>query len=173
MVVHPGGRLELIDGSWYPKTLPPVSHIRAAATLAQAYLPLRQETSVWDGWWIVPEPDVILGGSRVIPALAGWRQKMVLQPPSGSWWHVRPDWICELSATSTRDLVQELKRDLYRRHQIPFLWEVDISARCIKIWQILDDTAAYQLVGEVHADEEVAHPAPFAELPLRPGSLWK
>ena len=172
-MVHSGGRLELIEGSWYPKMHPPVSHILAAAALAQAYLPLRQETSVWEGWWIVPEPDVLLGSSRVIPALAGWRQKRVPEPPSGSRWRVKPDWVCEISATSVPDLIQELKRNLYRRHQIPFLWEVDIGTRRIRIWQIQDDWVAYQRVGEVSAEDEVATPAPFAELQLRPSTLWK
>jgi Uma2 family endonuclease len=173
VVVHSGGRLELIEGSYYPKMHPPVSHIRAAASLAQNYLPLHQETSLWEGWWIVPEPDVLLGGSRVIPSLAGWRQKVVSEPPHGSRWRVRPDWVCEISAASTRDSVHELKRDLYQRHQIPFLWEVDIGARCLKVWRLPDGRAAYQLAGEVHADDEAAHLAPFSELTLRPGTLWK
>lgn len=173
VVEQHGGRLELIEGTWHAKGYPPVSHSRVAAALVQAYLSLHQGARPGEGWWIVTEPDIILGENRVIPSLAGWRKQRIKEPPSGTRWRVAPDWICELSSAATRNLLYEVKRELYRRQRVPFLWEVDVGARCIDVWQLTADPASHELAMRVMADEEAVGLAPFQALRIVPASLWK
>lgn len=172
-MIYPRDRLELIEGAWYPRRYPPVSHVQIAATLLQSCLELLNAKDSSEGWWIVREPEVVLGDSRVIPSLAGWQQERVPEPPSGPWWRVAPDWVCEISSPETRGLVHEAKRDFYRRQGVPFLWEIDASSRCIEVWQLLPSQLAYQLVAKVGPDVEDVHLAPFRQLTLRLSSLWK
>lgn len=168
-----GGRLELIEGTWYAKGYPTVLHSRVAAALVRAYLSLRQGTNPQEGWWIVPEPDVLIGENRVIPSLAGWRKQRVQEPPSGTRWRMAPDWICEISSAATRSLLSDAKRDLYRSQNIPFLWEVDVDDRCIEIWQLTGNPPAHQRTMRVEPDEEEIFLPPFHSLRILPASLWK
>ena len=172
-MIYQRDRLELIEGAWYPKRYPPVSHVQIAATLLQACLELLHGAGPQEGWWIVREPEIFLGDSRVIPSLAGWQQERVPEPPSGPWWRVAPDWICEISSPETRGRVHEAKRDFYRRQGIPFLWEIDASSRCIEVWRLLAGKLAYQLVTQVGPDARDVELDPFPRLPLRLSGLWK
>lgn len=172
IVAQHGGRLELIEGTWHVKGYPPVLHSRVAAALVRAYLSLRQGTGTKEGWWIVTEPDVILGDNRVIPSLAGWRKERVPEPPSGSRWRMTPDWICEIGSAATLSPSSAAKRDLYRRQRIPFLWEVDVADRCIEIWELGGNPPAHQLTMQVGADEAAVCLAPFQSLQILPASLW-
>lgn len=172
-MIYQRDRLELIEGAWYPRRYPPVSHVQIAATLAQAYLTRLHGAGPQKSWWIIREPEVVLGESRVIPSLAGWQQERVPEPPSGPRWRVTPDWICEISSPDTRGLVHEAKREFYRRQGIPFLWEIDVSSRCIEVWQLLPGKLAYQLLTRVSAEAEDVQLDPFRRLSLPLSGLWK
>lgn len=168
-----GERLELLEGRWYPRPRAPISHLLLTTALTHAYFELRQGPSPQESWWILPEPEVFLDSSRVIPAMAGWRQSRVPDPPSGSRWRETPDWVLEIASSSTRELLRSDKRALYLRQQIPFLWDIDLESRRIEVWQFSAADQGYRLLSLVDSDRELVQLAPFENVPLRLRNLWR
>jgi Uma2 family endonuclease len=172
-IIDEGERLELIDGKGHPKPRPPISHLLAATAITHAYYELRYCPRLADGWWILPDPEVFLGDSRVIPAIAGWRHERVPDPPSGFKWRETPDWVCEIHSANAQDPNRAQKRALYHSHRIPFLWDIDLDSRCIEVWQFSDEDQAYRLLSLTASDRDAVQLAPFTGLPLLLSSLWR
>lgn len=173
VLIDAGERLELIEGRGHTKPRPPISHLLAATAITHAYYELRYCPRLADGWWILPDPEVFLGDSRVIPAVAGWRHSRVPDPPSGFKWRETPDWICEIHSSGARDPNRAEKRALYHRHRIPFLWDIDLDSRCIEVWQFSEEDQGYRLLILTSSSRDVVHLAPFTDLPLLLSSLWR
>jgi Uma2 family endonuclease len=85
------------------------------------------------GWWILSEPDLVLGESLVRPDVAGWRRERVPVLSDEPVMRVICDWICEVVSPSSARRDRGPKKRLYHRHQIPHYWLLDPSTRTLSV----------------------------------------
>ena len=90
------------------------------------------------GWWILYEPELHLGPDVLVPDLAGWRRERVPVIPNAAYWTIKPDWLCEVLSPSTRKIDLGLKRDIYAREGIPYMWLVDPLAQVLEAFKLQD-----------------------------------
>ena len=122
------------------------------------------------GWWIQLEPGIQLEGSpEFIPDLGGWRQERVPRLPSGSW-TLAPDWACEILSPSTRAYDLRLKRPFYARIGVQHLWFINLDSRTLTVSGLYE--GRWLELG-THGEDDVIRAAPFEDLELRLGGLWR
>jgi Uma2 family endonuclease len=162
---------EIIDGTLYAHARPRAMHGFFEYRLHReldASFPLDEGP---DGWWIMTEPGIRVGGSpEFIPDLAGWRRERVPAIPHGQWTDV-PDWACEILSPSTRAYDQRIKRPFYARIGIKHLWFVDLEVRTLTVSELYD--GRWLELGVYSEEDDLIRAAPFAERELRLGRLWK
>jgi Uma2 family endonuclease len=122
------------------------------------------------GWWIFVEVDVQLGKHVVVrPDLAGWRRPRLANPGDQRPITVVPDWVCEVLSPSTaaRDRVTKLK--LYAESGVANYWIVDVDARTLEAFELVD--RRWVLAGS-YGDDAVTRVPPFAEVELPVGRIF-
>lgn len=88
---------ELIAGELLATPRPAAPHARAASALgAELFSPFDRGRGGPGGWWIIDEPELHLSEDVLVPEIAGWRRETMAVFPSGAFFTVRPDWICEV-----------------------------------------------------------------------------
>lgn len=116
------------------------------------------------GWWIFVEVDVQLGAHDIVrPDLAGWRRERLLAPGELRPIDVPPDWVCEVLSPSTAARDRVTKRALYAQHGVGYYWIVDVDARTLEAFELVD--ARWVLAGS-YDDTTVARIAPFDAVEL-------
>lgn len=80
-----------------------------------------------------------------------------------------PTLVVEILSPSTIQIDRGVKFQLYARHGVPYYWIVDLQARSIEAYRLMEGT--YQLTGRLEGSEPVSLP-PFLDLALVPASLW-
>src|SRR5262245_31554109 len=65
------------------------------------------------GWLIIDEPEIHLADEIFVPDLAGWRRERLPRAPSGAFYSVVPDWVCEVLSKSTEKMDRLEKMPLY------------------------------------------------------------
>lgn len=122
------------------------------------------------GWWIFVEVDVRLGRHDVVrPDLAGWRRAHLPNPGDRRPIDVVPDWVCEVLSPSTAALDRVAKRKLYAESGIGHYWIVDVDARTLEAFELVN--GRWLLVG-TYGDDATARIPPFAEIELPVGRLF-
>jgi Uma2 family endonuclease len=122
------------------------------------------------GWWIFVEVDVELGRHDVVrPDLAGWRRDRLREPGDQRPIAVAPDWICEILSPSTTTRDRLTKRNLYAAARVPHYWIVDVNARVLEAFELIDQR--WVLLG-TYGDDDLARIAPFLEIELPVGRLF-
>lgn len=120
-----------------------------------------------DGWWFLPEPELHLDETVVVPDLAGWRvARMPALDPSAAFVTLAPDWICEIVSPSTARLDRVVKLPIYALAGVAHAWIVDPEARTLEL--LRRDDAGRWIVTAQHAGDERVRPEPFdaAEIDL-------
>jgi Uma2 family endonuclease len=113
------------------------------------------------GWWIEVEAEVRLPGNRlVVPDLIGYRVERVPELPEENPLTIVPDWVCEVLSPSTEKEDTTIKRPLYARCGISWIWIVDPAKRLIEVYETVDGRPA--LTALAKEDERVVLP-PFGE----------
>ena len=77
--------------------------------------------------------------------------------------------VVEILSPSTTLIDRNTKRQLYRRHGVPYYWIVDPEARTIEALALGE--GEYQSVGRAFGAQPTSLP-PFPDLAFIPGSLW-
>ncbi len=121
------------------------------------------------GWWILDEPELLLSGDTLIPDLAGWREERLPSLPDVPRFELAPDWVCEILSPSTARVDRVLKRHVYAREGVQFLWYVDPAAKVLEALQLRDGT--WRDVGAWGGDSRV-RAAPFEAVELDLSRLW-
>jgi Uma2 family endonuclease len=122
------------------------------------------------GWWSFVAVDVQLARHDVVrPDLAGWRRPRLPNPADTRPIEVAPDWVCEVESPSTARNDRVTKRDLYAKHRVGHYWVVDVDARTLEAFQLVDDK--WVLSGNFD-ETAVARIAPFEEVELAVGRLF-
>lgn len=121
------------------------------------------------GWWIVDEPELHLGSHVLVPDLAGWRREKMPAFPTGPFFTLAPDWVCEVvSASSVRtDRVRKLP--IYLEHEVGRAWLVDPIARTLEVYERAGKR--WMLVG-AHGGNETVRAVPFDAIEIELEGWW-
>jgi Uma2 family endonuclease len=116
------------------------------------------------GWWIFIEVDVQLGVHDVVrPDLSGWRRERLADPGDKRPITVTPDWVCEVLSPSTAAYDRVAKRNLYGKQGVRHCWIVDVDARTVEAFELVDHR--WVLLGSYDDTATVAIP-PFTDVEL-------
>lgn len=164
---------ELIGGVLYTMTRPRPRPARAASIIGgDLNGPYdRGRGGGPGGWWIVVEPGIELAEldvEEIAPDVAGWRRERLPRLPDGPF-TIRPDWVCEVLSPSTRSHDLKLKRPLYARAGVLWMWIVDVEARLLTASKLHD---GQWLELATWADDDVARIAPFEAVEIQLHDLW-
>jgi Uma2 family endonuclease len=163
---------ELISGVLHTFPRPRPRH-QNAGTETSAVLrgPYQHGRGGPGGWWILNEPGISLREldvEEIAPDVAGWRKARLPALPDGPI-EIAPDWACEILSPTTRAHDQKIKRPLYAKAGVSWLWFIDVDARTL-IASRLEGGRWLEL--GVWGDDDVAQVEPFEEIELRLGDLW-
>jgi Uma2 family endonuclease len=163
---------ELIQGVLYTLPRPRPRHQRAGtATSSALFGPFDDGQGGPGGWWILSEPGIELADLDVVeisPDVAGWRRERMPELPDGPI-TLAPDWACEILSPTTRAHDQRIKRPLYAKAGVRWLWFVDVDARTLTASRL--ENGRWSELG-VWADAEIARIEPFEAIEFRLGDLW-
>ncbi len=162
---------EIIDGVLYTFPRPRPQHafaeVRVGADLDGAFGRGRGGPG---GWWILVEPGLELESApEVVPDLAAWRKDRVPSLPANEPIRLVPDWVCEILSPSTRAHDQLIKRRLYARLGVNYLWFVDPDTRSLSVCKLVDGHW-YEL--GVYGPEERIRAEPFDAVELAMADWW-
>jgi Uma2 family endonuclease len=122
------------------------------------------------GWWIFVEVDVQLAPHDVVrPDLSGWRRERLPDPADQRPIVAAPDWVCEVLSRSTAAYDRVTKRNLYAKHDVRLHWIVDVDARTLEAFELVDHR--WVLPGS-YDDTASAAIAPFTDVELTIGRLF-
>lgn len=162
---------ELIGGVLYSMPRPRPKHGAAMTRIAgDVEGPYDRGRGGPGGWIIVVEPGVELRAldvEEIVPDIAGWRRDRLPELPER--FTIAPDWVCEVLSPSTRRHDLQLKRPLYAKAGVTWMWIVDVDAQTL--------TASRNHDGQwlelgIWGDDDVARIAPFDAIELRLGDCW-
>ena len=161
---------ELIGGDLWVSPRPIVRHSYCAGMLAaQLVAPFGNGGEGPGGWWILPECEIHMHGDVLVPDLAGWRRASLPSDPSGAYMSQPPDWACEITSPSTRQLDRVLKTGIYAREGVRHLWLVDPAKRTLEVLKLAAGT--YVPFLELKEDQ-LAAAEPFEAMPFPLQRLW-
>lgn len=161
---------EIVDGTLHLHPRPASKHARASSVLGGSIgTPYDYGRSGPGGWWIIFEPELHLGEDILVPDLAGWRRERMPEYPDVTYFTLAPDWICEVLSPSTRAVDQGLKRAIYAREGVTWLWFVDPDVRTLEAFQLHD--GQWLLLETLTENDAVSLP-PFEAISFSLGDLW-
>lgn len=123
------------------------------------------------GWWILNEPGIELPEldvDEVSPDIGGWRRERLPELPEGPI-RIAPDWACEILSPSTRAHDQRIKRPLYARAGVRWLWFIDVDAHTLSASRLQD--GRWLELG-VWGESDLVRVEPFEDVELRLAELW-
>ena len=161
---------EIVDGTLYTHPRPAIPHALASSRLGSLLgPPFDFGHGGPGGWWIIDEPELHLGEDIVVPDVAGWRRERMPVPPTGAYFLLAPDWVCEVLSPSTRSLDLGSKRAVYAREGVSFLWLVDLVVRSLEAFKLCG--TQWGLIGTLFDDAPVSLP-PFEAISFNLDDLW-
>lgn len=170
VAVPPTHTGHLIDGKLYTLPRPRFRHSRAQGALHGALFgPFDQQRGGPGGWLLLIEPELRLGGSAIVPDLAGWRREGLDLEQLDPYPTVAPAWACEVLSPSTEAFDRGLKADALARHGVEWLWFVDPEARTLEAYR--NDARSWRPAGNWQGAAIVTAP-PFEALSWSLGLLW-
>lgn len=163
---------ELIGGVLHTFPRPRPRHqFAGGSTLASLDGPFQHGRGGPGGWWLLVEPGIELAAldvEEIAPDVAGWRRERLPELPEGPI-PLAPDWACEVLSPSTRSHDTRIKRPLYARAGVGWLWFIDVDARTLTASR--NESGRWLELG-VWGDDDVARIEPFEAIELRVGDLW-
>ena len=128
---------------------------------------------VEDGWFILNEPELRLGGDVLVPDIAGWRRKSMPYLREDDEddedydriddYPVDPDWVCEILLPGRADHDLKFKAGVYLEEQVPWYWVVHADDGVV---QVLRNAGAEWAVHATFGRGDVARVPPFEELEI-------
>jgi len=163
---------ELIAGVLYSMPRPRPRHAGAASVLGSDLNGAFQRGRGGPGgWWLLDEPGIALTAldvEEIVPDIAGWRRERMPELPEGII-SIAPDWLCEVLSPTTRAHDLKLKRPLYARAGVSWMWIVDVDARTLVASRLCD--GKWLELG-TWSDDDVARIEPFDAIELEHADLW-
>lgn len=161
---------EIIDGELHTMPRPAPRHAVAhGALITWSTGHFRFGNQGSGEWWILPEPELHLGGHVLVPDIAGWRKSRMPVLPETAFFSLAPDWICEVLSSSTQVADRGRKMDIYARESVQFAWLLDPIARLLEVYE-LDKHRWYRCA--THSENDRVRVPPFQEVELDLALLW-
>ena len=161
---------EIVEGTLYTNPRPAILHTMASSGLGNLIgPPFHFGNGGPGGWWILDEPELHFGEDIVVPDVAGWRHERMPELPTGAYFTLAPDWVCEVLSPSTRELDLGSKRAVYARENVGYLWLVDPDARSLQAFKLRGNE--WVLIETLFEDASVSLP-PFDAISFNLGDLW-
>ena len=161
---------EIVDGKLYTHPRPAVPHAVAASGLSHLIgSSFHSGSRDPGGWWIIIEPELHFGDDVLVPDIGGWRRERLPVPPTGAYFTLAPDWVCEVLSPATRKLDLTLKRAAYAREGVAYHWFVDPEARSLAAFELQD--GQWELIDTLYNDATVSLP-PFEAISFSLAELW-
>lgn len=123
-----------------------------------------------DGWWILDEPELHLGGHILVPDLAGWRKPRMPQLPQTAWFEIVPDWVCEILSPATAKTDRSEKMPIYAQLGVAYLWLIDPILQTLEAYQLIE--GHWSLQHSLKDNDPVSAP-PFASHTFPLSHLWE
>lgn len=163
---------ELIEGVLYTMPRPRIRHQNAGGLVYDEILgPFQRGRGGPGGWWIMIEPGIAfpeLDVEELSSDIAGWRKERLPVLPDERV-TVVPDWVCEVLSPSTRLHDQRVKRPLYARAGVRWMWVIDVDARTVVVSR---NEGGRWLELAVFGDEDVLRAEPFEAHEIELPELW-
>lgn len=164
-------RAEVIGGVIIEKASPSFEHGDAQSSIAGALKnPFQRGRGGPGGWWIATEVEVELETHEVyLPDVAGWRRERVPDRPCGRPIRIRPDWVCEVLATSNAENDLGKKLFSYHRNGVLHYWIVDPEHETLTVYRWSKEG---YIVALSAGRNEVVTPEPFDAVELAVADLF-
>jgi Uma2 family endonuclease len=161
---------EMFDGELYATPRPAAPHAHAASVLGfELGGPFHRGRNGPGGWWILDEPELHFGADVLVPDLAGWRREHLPALPSGAYFTLAPDWVCEVLSPSTETIDRAKKLGRYARAGVAHAWLVNPLLQTLEVLALADGrwalVATYEGSSNVRAE-------PFDAIELELAALW-
>ena len=161
---------EVIDGTLHMQPRPAMRHARASSGMsAKISPPFDYGDGGPGGWWIIDEPELHPGEDIVVPDLADWRRETMPEYPTGAYFDIAPDWVCEVLSPSTRAIDPGGKRDIYAREGTGHLWFVDPGAKMLEAFELRE--GKWVVLATLTGNAPVSLP-PFDAITFPLDALW-
>ena len=161
---------EVIEGTLHLNPRPSSRHARASSVLGGSIgTPYDYDRSGPGGWWIIFEPELHPGEDILVPDLVGWRRERMPEYPDVTYFTLAPDWVCEVLSPSTRAVDQGLKRAIYAREGVTWLWFVDPDVHTLEAFELRD--GQWVILKTLTESDPVSLP-PFEAISFSLGDLW-
>jgi len=121
------------------------------------------------GWWIIDEPELHLEADVLVPDLAGWKRDRMPAPPTGAFFDLAPDWVCEVISPSTARVDRVIKMAIYARHGVSHAWLLDPLARTLEVFGL--ESGRWVMLS-AHGDDAIVRAAPFDAVAIDLLRLW-
>lgn len=162
---------EILDGEVVTQPRPAALHALASSSLGvELGGPFQRGRGGPGGWIILDEPELHLHSDVLVPDLAGWRRERMPEVPPTKWLELPPDWVCEVLSPGTAAIDRSVKRGIYAREGIRWLWLIEPDTRTLEAFTL--EGATWTLAGTWHGDERV-RAVPFDAVELELAVLWK
>jgi Uma2 family endonuclease len=169
-LVPDGLKAEILEGDLWVSPHPTPRHQHVGMRLVlELGPPFQDGRGGPGGWYLLYEPELAFDGDVLVPDLAGWRRERNLKLMDRAPIIDSPDWVCEIISRSTEKVDRSLKKRIYARHGIQYLWFVDPNRRRLEVMKL--DSGEWTTILVVK-DDSVAAAEPFDALPLSLARLW-
>ena len=161
---------EILGGKLFASPRPASPHSAASLALgAELIGPFQRKRGGPGGWWFFNEPELHCDQDVLVPDLAGWRRSRMPVRVPVPFFTLAPDWVCEVLSPSTARIDRTLKKQLYARAGVSFLWLVDPVLRVLEVLELHEgqwlERGSWSGRARVSAE-------PFAALELELEALW-
>ena len=127
---------EILEGKLFASPRPGSAQSAAkVALVGQLGGPFQRGRGGPGGWWFFTEPELHFGKNVLVPDLAGWRHSRMPTRSAVPNFTLAPDWVCEVLSPSTARIDRTVKKRIYARQGVEFVWLVDPVLRILEVLQ--------------------------------------
>jgi Uma2 family endonuclease len=161
---------EILEGELVASPRPASPHSAASFALAMELGgPFQRGRGGPGGWWFFTEPELHFGKNVLVPDLAGWRHSRMPVRSAVPNFTLAPDWVCEVLSPSTARIDRTVKKRIYARQGVEYVWLVDPVLRILEVLQRHEgrwlERGSWSGSARVRAE-------PFEALELELEALW-
>jgi Uma2 family endonuclease len=121
------------------------------------------------GWWILVEPQILVGRNKLIPDLAAWRKDRLPEMPDGYLFEVVPDWVCEVISPGSKRVDNQVKPPIYWQGGVRYLWLIDPDSHQLQAFSSGD--RGWVMEGYFQNNDKIKV-CPFDAIELEASDLW-